>query len=98
MNKIKFSGSILLAALLACTGKPAPEQKQVAVQNNPVTPEKAQIFVTARDTTLRLSETRDLTFEDFKQPLETQVCIFLDPSHTFQTFIGIGGALTDASA
>ena len=32
------------------------------------------------------------------QPKETQPCVFIDPSKTFQTFIGIGGALTDASA
>lgn len=98
MNKIKIPGVLLFAALLACTGKPAPDQKQVAVQNKPVVPEKAQVFVTARDTTLRLSEIPDVSFEEFKQPLETQVCVFVDPSHTFQTFIGIGGALTDASA
>ena len=32
------------------------------------------------------------------QPLETHVCVFVDPAKTFQTFLGIGGALTDASA
>ncbi len=32
------------------------------------------------------------------QPLETDVCVFVDPSKTFQSLIGIGGALTDASA
>src|SRR4029078_866372 len=32
------------------------------------------------------------------QPLETQICVFVDPAKTFQTFLGIGGALTDASA
>src|SRR5215510_16588603 len=32
------------------------------------------------------------------QPLETQICVFVDPSKTFQTFLGVGGALTDASA
>src|SRR5437764_13930564 len=32
------------------------------------------------------------------QPLETQVCVFVDPTKTFQTILGIGGALTDAAA
>jgi glucosylceramidase len=32
------------------------------------------------------------------QPLETQVCVFVDPRQKFQKLIGIGGALTDASA
>src|ERR1700745_737385 len=32
------------------------------------------------------------------QPLETQVCVFVDPTKRSQTILGIGGALTDASA
>ena len=32
------------------------------------------------------------------QPLETQICVFVDPARTFQTILGVGGALTDASA
>ena len=32
------------------------------------------------------------------QPLETQTCVFVDPSKKYQTLIGIGGAITDAAA
>jgi glucosylceramidase len=32
------------------------------------------------------------------QPLESQICVFVDPSKRAQTILGIGGALTDASA
>jgi glucosylceramidase len=32
------------------------------------------------------------------QPLETQICVFVDPTKKSQTILGIGGALTDASA
>ncbi|MFY8003220.1 MAG: glycoside hydrolase family 30 protein, partial [Chitinophagaceae bacterium] len=35
---------------------------------------------------------------DYQQPVETDVCIFLDNTKQFQTFLGIGGAITDASA
>lgn len=63
-----------------------------------VIPVKAQIFTTAKDTALRLTQTADVSFTDFGQPVETQVCVFVDPTKTFQTMIGIGGALTDASA
>lgn len=87
----------MLSTLLACAGK-TPVNNQTTTQQVTINPEKAQVFVTARDTALRLSETPDVSFEDFRQPLETQVCVFVDPAHTFQTFIGIGGALTDASA
>lgn len=33
-----------------------------------------------------------------RQPLETEVAIFVNPDKTYQTFMGIGGAFTDASA
>jgi len=46
----------------------------------------------------RLTLTDTLSFTDFDQPAETQPSVFLDPSHRFQTMVGIGGALTDASA
>ena len=42
--------------------------------------------------------TDTLTFKPMGQPLETQICVFVDPSKRSQTFMGIGGALTDASA
>jgi glucosylceramidase len=56
------------------------------------------VYTTAKDTDLRISQNGQLTFKDFKQPLETQPTVFVDPTHTYQTFLGIGAALTDASA
>ncbi len=47
---------------------------------------------------MRIAQSGQLSFKEMKQPLETEPTIFIDPSHTYQTFIGIGGALTDASA
>jgi glucosylceramidase len=58
----------------------------------------ATVYTTAANTDLRIKETAKLTFTDFGQPLETQVCVFVDPKISFQTFLGIGAALTDASA
>ncbi len=55
-------------------------------------------YTTAKDTDLRLRATDTLRFKDFGQPLETEVCVFVDPTHAFQTLTGIGGALTDAAA
>ena len=57
-----------------------------------------QVYVTASNTDLRLKQTETLSFKPMGQPLETQHCIFVDPAHKFQTLVGIGGALTDASA
>lgn len=56
------------------------------------------VYTTADKTDWRLTPTDTLKFTDMGQPLETEVCIFVDPSHTFQTMFGIGGALSDASA
>ncbi len=66
----------------------------------PATPtgKKVVVYTTAENTKLRISLTETVTFVDFGQPKETQPCVFIDPSKTFQTFVGIGGALTDASA
>jgi glucosylceramidase len=57
-----------------------------------------KVFTTAKNTDYRISATQTLQFKPHNQPLETEACIFIDPSKTFQTFLGVGGALTDASA
>ncbi len=66
--------------------------------HKPVTDQPITVYTTADSTNYRLSVTNMLHFKQFGQPLETQACIFVDPSHTFQTFLGIGGAITDAAA
>src|SRR5215510_13436440 len=60
--------------------------------------QQATVYTTAKDSPLRISESGIFTFEDAQQPLESQPCIFVDATHAFQTFIGIGGAFTDAAA
>jgi glucosylceramidase len=57
-----------------------------------------QVYVTAANTDMRLKPTEQLNFKPVGQPFETQPCVFVDPAHKFQTLVGIGGALTDASA
>lgn len=59
---------------------------------------KVSVFTTAEKTELRLSKTADLSFSEFKQPLETEIFVFIDPGKSFQTMLGIGGAVTDAAA
>jgi glucosylceramidase len=56
------------------------------------------VYTSADSSDFRLSKTASLHFSDLKQPLETQTCIFVNPRKTVQTFLGIGGAITDASA
>jgi glucosylceramidase len=68
--------------------------QSLSAQNGPVT-----VYTTAENTDFRLTKTSDSSkFYHVGQPPETQVCIIVDPTHHFQTMLGIGGALTDASA
>jgi glucosylceramidase len=73
--------------------KPSISSKAVSSEGKKVT-----VYTTAEKSDYRISATDTLTFKPLKQPLETQVCVFVDPAQTFQTFLGIGAALTDAAA
>ncbi len=56
------------------------------------------VYTTASKTKLRLAQTDKTVFTDAKQPTESEVSVFVNPNKSFQTFLGIGGAITDASA
>ena len=60
--------------------------------------EKADVYVTAKETNDRLALKEPVAFTALEQPDEAQPTIILDKTKTFQTIVGIGGALTDASA
>jgi glucosylceramidase len=92
MKNVKISIVLILLASGAFANKTA--KKTLAT----VIPAKAQVYQTAKETDLRITKTPDVIFEDFGQPKETQVCVFVDQARSFQTMVGIGGALTDASA
>jgi glucosylceramidase len=57
-----------------------------------------KVYTTAKGLDQKLTQTDTLQFVDKPQPTETEICVFVDASKTFQTMLGIGGALTDASA
>jgi len=59
---------------------------------------KALIYTTAENTDKRLFLDQNIIFDNAEQPLETEVAIFVNPEKQFQEFLGIGGAITDASA
>jgi glucosylceramidase len=60
--------------------------------------QKVKVFTTANQTNQKLSLTNEVDMVPTGQPLETQVCIFVNTKKSFQTVQGIGGAITDASA
>ena len=63
-----------------------------------ITGKKAVIYTTASNTDLRLTNNETTDFVATPQPLETEICVFVNPEKTFQELLGIGGAITDASA
>ena len=96
MKKEFLTGMVLF---LAACGQPGVQEKASA----PAEPfslegKKLLVYTTADSSALRLTPTDTVSFTDLAQPPETDVCVFVDPSHTFQTFLGVGGALTDAAA
>ena len=58
----------------------------------------AIVYTTADATPLKLTPADTLTFTAAEPTSEARVYVFVDPRKTFQRFLGIGGALTDASA
>ena len=96
MRKFVHIFLILLLALTACKMH-IKKDKSIAIAET-YDVGNAKVYVTARDTNLRLSSIGEVSFKEFGQPVETQVCVFLDPANTFQTMVGIGGAITDAAA
>lgn len=73
----------------------------VAAQQNKKAASKygeIKVYTTADSTNLRLTHTNTLYFSVSEQPVEREISVFVTPNKKFQTFMGIGGAVTDASA
>lgn len=56
------------------------------------------VYTTAKDTDQKLSLGEPLSFTPATQNPETDIAIYVNPNNTYQTFLGFGGAVTDASA
>ena len=92
----RLSLLLLPAACLQGSAASAPSQGRLAgIQMDG---KSATVYTTADSTSLRLTPTDTLTFRPSEPTSEGKVYIFVDPRKTFQTLIGIGGALTDAAA
>ena len=102
MNKI-ISILFLYLCLVGCKNNSevkveTPVINAVNTQQFTVKGKTVQVFNTAENTDLKLTATANKTFEKASQPLETEISIFVNPNKTFQKFMGIGGAITDASS
>ncbi len=94
MQKITTVVTVLMVSLFAFSQQKNTDQSKLFSTKN----KKVTVYTSADSTKLRLTQTDFLTFVPSKQPLEIEVSVFVEPTKTFQTFLGIGGAITDASA
>jgi len=101
---------VFLAGVLAGCQKPGEPEVQGTVATDPIEetapanlpaihdPQSATLFTTAKDSGLRLALSDGLTFKEGGQPTENEISIFVNPGIRFQTMLGFGGAITDASS
>ncbi|OAQ38958.1 glycosyl hydrolase [Pedobacter psychrophilus] len=66
--------------------------------NSKTASSKIMVYSTVKGESKTFNKTADLSFRPDPQPSELVPTIIINPKQTFQTFIGIGGAITDASA
>ena len=99
---LKFSAALLimLGSLSESGAQQRKQDRQTRHQSSKKSwsSQSATVYTTAKSTDLRLKETDKLSFGDFVQPMETEPFVLVDPQNSFQSFLGIGGAITDASA
>jgi glucosylceramidase len=95
MRKISTKGRGLLLLSMLISGKIVNAQ-----QSKPFTLDgkTVKVYSTTKNTGEKLSDKGTLHFEAKAQPTESEFSVFVDPAKTFQTMVGIGGALIDASA
>ena len=101
MNSSFVSLPFLLMGLCSCNTaneSPANSPGNEHRTQSDDKPTVSRIYTTAEDTGERLTEGSTLAFQPATQPLETEIAVFVNPGKTFQSFLGIGGAITDASA
>ena len=98
----RISTLVFIGLLLSSCKPKKPETASIQIEKKVTSLNlaamKSQVYTTAHSTNLKLTITDSVEFKAFKQPLEVDASIVVDPSNEFQTFLGIGGALTDAAA
>ena len=84
--------------VVSCNEKTDKEKSALAKASYSAEGKTVMVYTTADSSNLRLAATDTLQFKQMGQPMETQLCVFVDPAKQYQSYFGIGAALTDASA
>ncbi len=97
MKNTLFLLSLLM--LFSCSQqKPEHVEESISAKTFMTEGKNVIVYTTADSTNYRLAPTDTVQFKELERTMETQVYVFVNPDKTFQTLLGIGGALTDASA
>jgi glucosylceramidase len=96
MNQMNYKVIGLLLLILSCKDVKTEITSVSSIEN--YDNKTLQVYTTARDTKLRLTKTDEKTFKSKVQALETEVVVVVNTAKTFQEYLGIGGAITDASS
>ena len=80
-------------------------KNEIAMQNAPgknfnkTKIAKSKFFISSKSNAVKLQLTNsNIVFSNYKQPLETEASILVNPSIQHRTLLGIGAALIDAAA
>src|SRR6266513_2572931 len=88
-----------LLLIMSCGLQPITVSAQAPPTALPLTVGRRTIVYTSADSTpLRLTPADTVAFKDAEPISEGRIYVYADTKRTYQTMIGIGGALTDAAA
>ena len=86
------SALVLAKSQLSSAAYPQPSETPEPLEiRERMEGKEVKVYTTTDNSNHRLSPTDTLVFKPLSQPLETQICVFVDPAKTFQTILGIGG-------
>ena len=96
---VPFYGALFLWACKSpADTRSTSENQETVASSQPLLLENGSIYTTAKDTDLRLTAREDFVYKESRQPLESEISVFVNSKKEFQTLLGIGGAITDASS
>jgi glucosylceramidase len=93
--------SLVLAPLMLLSCGRQPETKGTDTSTKQaltVAGKTVTVYTTADSTDLRITGNSSAVFGKLEPIAEGKIYVFVNPEKTYQSFLGIGGALTDASA
>src|SRR5689334_8323444 len=100
MQKMKILGLGTTLLMAACASHTV-QQKSNGIEPFPAYNAGGRtvtVYTTADSGNMRMKQVSSTSFYSKSQPVETEIFLAADPSTHFQSFMGIGAALTDASA